>query len=244
MSKAIAELVRRYREARVDRRLAVLEGFHALKHALRFGAVIEHAATPDRAALMALAERLAPDAAQALGTVAEVDPALFASLTPTPPASGVLAIARRPAEAVMTDEAAPMVLLEGPSDLGNVGAVVRVAAAAGAAAVLTTGHLDPWHPMALRGSAGLHFALPVARLKALPTDGRPLVALDPTGERLGTQPLPDASILAFGTERDGLSHELLARADRRIAIPMRPGVSSLNLATAVAVTLYAWRLRC
>ena len=46
-------------------------------------------------------------------------------------------------------------------------------------------------------------------------------------------------MLAFGTERHGLSDELLERADARIAIPMRAGVSSLNLATSVAVALFA-----
>jgi TrmH family RNA methyltransferase len=49
-------------------------------------------------------------------------------------------------------------------------------------------------------------------------------------------------VLAFGTERHGLSGELLDRADGRVAIPMREGVSSLNLATSVAVVLFAQRL--
>ncbi len=49
-------------------------------------------------------------------------------------------------------------------------------------------------------------------------------------------------MLAFGTERQGLSPELLARADALLSIPMRPGVSSLNLATSVAAVLFAWRL--
>ena len=49
---------------------------------------------------------------------------------------------------------------------------------------------------------------------------------------------PDA-VLAFGSERHGLGAGLLGRADVRVGIPMRPGVSSLNLATAVAVVLYA-----
>jgi tRNA(Leu) C34 or U34 (ribose-2'-O)-methylase TrmL len=49
-------------------------------------------------------------------------------------------------------------------------------------------------------------------------------------------------VLAFGTERAGLSAQLLARADARIGIPMRAGVSSLNLATSVAAVLFAWRL--
>jgi RNA methyltransferase, TrmH family len=108
--------------------------------------------------------------------------------------------------------------------------------------VMTTGRHNPWHPDALRGSAGLHFALPVHHLRAVRTEGRELVALDPAGEPFVAQDLPTAAILAFGAERDGLSDMLLAQAQRRVALPMSPGVSSLNLATAVAATLYALKL--
>ena len=76
---------------------------------------------------------------------------------------------------------------------------------------------------------------------AAPTE-RPLLALDPDGELLDPARLPSDAVLAFGTERHGLSDELLARADARLCLPMRPGVSSLNLATAVAAVLFAWRL--
>jgi TrmH family RNA methyltransferase len=54
--------------------------------------------------------------------------------------------------------------------------------------------------------------------------------------------LDPRAVLAFGTERDGLSDELLQRADARIRIPMREGVSSLNLATSVAAVLFSRRL--
>jgi RNA methyltransferase, TrmH family len=137
---------------------------------------------------------------------------------------------------------APLVLLEEPRTMGNMGACVRVAAAADAAGVLTTGGNDPWHPDALRGAAGLHFALPVAAVEELPASDRPLVAIDPGGEELRPRELPPRAILAFGTERHGLSEGLLARADARLGIPMRAGVSSLNLATAVAAVLFAQRL--
>ena len=70
----------------------------------------------------------------------------------------------------------------------------------------------------------------------------PLLALDPDGEPLAPAELPARALLAFGTERYGLSDELLARADARVSIPMRAGVSSLNLATSVAAVLFAWRL--
>ena len=71
---------------------------------------------------------------------------------------------------------------------------------------------------------------------------RPLIALDPDGAPLAAAELPPRAILAFGTERQGLSDEITRRADERLSIPMRAGVSSLNLATSVAAVLFAWRL--
>jgi RNA methyltransferase, TrmH family len=239
--------IQRVERARRDPALAVLEGFHPLKHALRFGATIEEAWAIDPQAALALAAALAPDLVGRLRELTRpLAPALLTRLAPVPPATGVIAIARRPAidvtELLSGELRAPVVLLENPAHLGNLGAVVRVAAAAGATAVLTTGRQDPWHPAALRGSAGLHFALPVARIEALPQTARPLIALHPEGEPLSPDAIPDDALLAFGSERRGLGRELLERAQCRLAIPMRAGVSSLNLASAVAVALYAWRL--
>jgi tRNA G18 (ribose-2'-O)-methylase SpoU len=243
-----AALIERFRGARSDPAGVVLEGFHALKHAIRFGAAIEHACAADPDGLDALARELAPDVAPQLRALAmPVPAAIFARLAPAAVETGVIAIARRPEvdvqAALEAPRAAPVVLLEAPARLGNIGAVVRVAAAAGAAAVLTTGTHDPWHPAALRGSAGLHFALPVARIETVPpASARPLWAIDPEGEPVRPGTIPDGALLAFGSERRGLSEALLAAAERRIAIPMRAGVSSLNLASAVAVILYLWRL--
>jgi TrmH family RNA methyltransferase len=261
--------------------LVVLEGFHAIKHALRFGGELLGVWTADARELESLRARLAPDVEL---QATEVPARELAAVVPR---AQVVAVARRPRQpdpdAVLADpRPAPVVLLEDPRHLGNLGACVRVAAAAGAAGVLVTGGLDPWHPDALRGSAGLHFALPVHRLRAVRTGDRPLVALDPGGAplrpgalperavlafgterdglsdelravRTGDRPLvaldpggaplrpgalPERAVLAFGTERDGLSDELRARASACLALPMAPGVSSLNLATSVAAVLY------
>lgn len=232
------------RRARRDPSLAVLEGFHAVKHAVRFGARVQRLVCADRGALRELADTLAPDVADAVDAAEEVGEDALATLTMVPPAGRVVAIAQRPPvdlDALLADPSPrPIVLLEAPRRLGNIGACVRVAAAADAAGVLTTGPADPWHPDALRAAAGLHFALPVARVEdPPPVGGRPLAALVMDGEPLAPGAVPQRAILAFGTERHGLTDALLARADARVAIPMRPGVSSLNLATAVAVTLYA-----
>jgi RNA methyltransferase, TrmH family len=241
------QLIQRFRGARRDPGLVVLEGFHALKHALRFGAEVELALAEDPAGLEELAADLAPDLAGRLAArVAAVELGTLATLVPQAPRTGVVAIARRPAvdvaAALAAPRAAPVVLLEQPRNMGNMGACVRVAAAADAAAVITVGENDPWNPDAVRGGAGLQFALPVAAVTELPASDRPLLALDPDGEDFDPGRLPARAVLAFGTERHGLSPELLARADARVAIPMRPGVSSLNLATSVAAVLFAWRL--
>lgn len=236
-------LIQRFRDARRDRRLAVLEGFHPLKHALRFGAEIKEMVVVDPERVETLAAALGPDIAERLrGAAQVVDPEIFDELSPTPPSTGVIALARRPApairEALDDPGPAPVIFLERPTSIPNIGAAVRVAAAAGAVGLFTTGTHDPWHPHALRGGAGLQFALPVGKVDALPETDRPLIALDPEGEPLWSNSIPERALLAFGTERHGLSPDLLERADRRIAIPMRSGVSSLNLATAVAVVLY------
>ena len=102
-----------------------------------------------------------------------------------------------------------------------------------------TGSQDPWHPAAIVSAAGLQFALPVARCDRLPDTHRPLFAVHPQGEPMPWGGVPAGAILAFGTERHGASRELLNRSTRRLSIPMTPGVSSLNLATSVAVALYA-----
>ena len=237
-------LVERFRGARSDPSLALLEGFHPIKHAIRFGAELMEVVCLSAEELARLTASHAPDIAGAFdGPVTEVSTKVFEELAPLAPPTGVIAIARRPAvsltEMLNNPAPSPVVLLERPRNLGNIGAAVRVAAAAGAAGVLTIGTQDPWHPAALIGGAGLQFALPVTRTDALPVCDRPLIVIDPGGEPLKQCSLPERAILAFGGERTGLSSELMAAAERRVSIPMAAGVSSLNLATAVAVVLYS-----
>jgi RNA methyltransferase, TrmH family len=240
-------IVRRFHEARRNGDLVVLQGFHALKHALRFGACVELVACSGREELAELARGLAPDLAGEIEGLAVILPAeAFRRLGPYVPHTGVVSIARRvasdPLALLASQHDSPLVLLEDPRHFGNLGAVVRVAAAVQAAGVLTTGRQDPWDPVALRGSAGLHFALPVTRVERLPDNDRSLLAFDPAGQELRPEFVPRRALLAFGTERAGLSGELLDRADACLRLPMREGVSSLNLATSVAAVLYSLRL--
>ncbi len=244
-----AEAAALLRRARRDPGLVLLEGLHALKHAVRFGARPRAVVSPDPAALRALLDRLAPDVAGTIGAVVVgVDDATWRGLTDGRPLpSPCLAVVDRPAVTGADVLARPgrVLLLEAPRHLGNLGAVVRVAATAELAGVLVAGGADPWHPTAVRAAAGLHLATAVARttttaevVAAVAAAGRPLVGLDPDGDPLdGTELGPDA-VVALGTERGGLSPGLRAAAAALVAIPMRVGVSSLNLATAAAVVAY------
>lgn len=233
--------VSRVRTAGTDPGLVRLEGVHAVKHALRFGAEVEVVVTPDRARLLALVGTLAEDVLERVAAMAvEVPSSRWDELAPRGLPSPSLAVARRPEGTVADVLAAPgrVLALDRPRHLGNLGAAIRVAAAAGAGGVLVVDGPDPWHPTVVRAAAGLSYAVACAATPSLPATDRPVVALHPAGEPLGRRRLEADAVLLVGTERAGLTPELLARADRTAAIPMRTGVSSLNLATAVAVALY------
>lgn len=236
-----------WRRLAADHRMVLLGGFHPVKHALRFGAEVPLLVTADREGMLELAARLAPDLTERLaGTARETDERTLRALTGSRLHTNVAALARRPATArpeERSQHAGPTVLLSEPRHLGNVGAVVRVAAGLGAAAVLTTGELDPWHPDAIRGSAGLHFAVPTGRIADLAELSGPLLAVDPTGRDARDLTIPDDAVLAFGSERCGLPAAVRDRAAEVVAIPMRDLVSSYNLATSVAMLLYQWRLQ-
>ncbi|RSR99905.1 RNA methyltransferase [Streptomyces sp. WAC00469] len=224
----------------------LLDGFHALKHAVRFGAEVPVAVTTDRRAALVLAEELAPDVRDRLDALlTEVPEETYRSLVSRPHPTAVAALAVRPdrqdnLRALELPRSAPVVVLDQPRNLGNTGAVVRLAAGFGATGVVTTGTLDPWHPTVVRGGAGLHFATVVERLTVEELPRGPLFALDPEGEDIRGVKLPDDAVLAFGSERSGLSAQLRSRTDHLLALPMRPKVSSYNLATSVAMALYHW----
>ncbi|MFD3696793.1 TrmH family RNA methyltransferase [Streptomyces sp. NPDC058646] len=238
------ETVRQWREDAGREDVVLLDGFHALKHALRFGAEVRMAVAEDPGAVRVLAAELAPDVEADVARLVRAAP--LKGLLPRVHPTGVAALAVRPDPAVRRasllrqPRLAPVVVLDNPRNLGNVGAVVRLAAGFGATGVVTRGDLDPWHPNVVRAGAGLHYATTVERLALDELPAGPLYALDPEGEDIRSLTLPDDALLAFGSERHGISPELRGRADHLVALPMRPQVSSYNLATSVAMTLFHW----
>ncbi|SHL61415.1 TrmH family RNA methyltransferase [Actinacidiphila paucisporea] len=243
----VRSAVLRWHEHAATADTVVLDGFHALKHALRFGADVHVAVSSDKDAVLRLAADLAPDLAADLAErVTEVPAAALRELVTRVHPTAVAALAARPggdgrtAALAALPRQAPVVVLDRPRNLGNVGAVIRLAAGFGVTGVVTTGDLDPWHPNAVRAGAGLHYATAVDRTDPDGLPPGPLHVLDPEGADIRGTALPDDALIVFGSERHGVSDELRARATALVSLPMRPQVSSYNLATSVGMTLYHW----
>lgn len=223
----------------------VLEGLHPATHALRFGAQLQLAVTYDRNKLFKIADRVAPDTISAIDKVLQViDRDTFDKLSPRRLSSPLISVSPRPdsdMERAFARRGKPIIYLERPQDPGNVGAVIRVAAAANVEAVAVSGNIDPWSPVVIRSATGLQFAIDVGSAELPLETDRPIVAVDVDGEPLRPSTLDVSSILVIGGERYGLSPRIREIAHRSVAIPMQDGVSSLNLATAISAVLFSWR---
>ena len=139
------------------------------------------------------------------------------------------------------------VILDRVQDPGNVGAILRTAAAAGVTRVLTTpGTAWCWAPKVLRAAMGAHFALAIHESHAwealLPLLRVPLAGtLAHGGGSLFDQDLVAACAWVFGSEGDGLDAAIAQRLDWRVTIPQARTVESLNVAAAAAICLFEQR---
>lgn len=134
-----------------------------------------------------------------------------------------------------------LVVADGLQDPGNLGALVRTADCAGfdALAVLP-GTADPFHPKAIRASAGSCFALPIARAQPEDLGGGRVYVADPRGEldyREADYAPP--TVLVFGSEGSGPRHPW--QGSKRVRIPMYGRAESLNVVAAAALLLYEAR---
>jgi TrmH family RNA methyltransferase len=132
----------------------------------------------------------------------------------------------------------PCVYLHGVADPGNVGAIVRTAAALlGGTVVLGPGCADPHGPKAVRASMGAIFAQRLARGDVGAT-AEPRAALV-AHAGAGAESLEGCATICLGAEREGLPPEVLEQCERRVTIPLRPGAAeSLNVAAAAAIAAH------
>jgi TrmH family RNA methyltransferase len=229
-----------------DRRKAgrcVLEGEHVVAvYAARHGAPETLIVTDEamaRPAVHALAERYASRAMI-------VPASVFDELAALPVGVGVLAVVAT----LTAGDPAPegfCLLLDDVQDPGNVGSMLRSAAAAGVARVLLSKRCAfAWSPKVLRAGQGAHFRVDIHEDIDLPawaeayrlSGGKLVAAVATGGTSLYAAPLSGSVALAVGNEGAGLSPDLIAQATSRVTIPMRGGVDSLNAAAATAVFLF------
>jgi RNA methyltransferase, TrmH family len=245
--------MRRLRRSKGDR--ALLEGPHLLREALAAGVELEEVfATPE---FLAGAEGSALAAALPRPPLAVAAP-LLEELADADSPRGIVAAALLPRGDVAALPRRPdgvYLYVDGLQDPGNLGALARVAEAAGVAGLaLAPGSVHPNHPRALRGSAGSLLRLPVAidvapaaldgHLAASSTAPPLWLALTAHGGAdLYRAPLAGRLVVALGAEGRGLSPAVAARADLAITIPLTSPVESLNAAVAAALVLFEIRRR-
>lgn len=172
-----------------------------------------------------------------------VDPDVLASMSDTETPPGVLAVAPTP-NRPLPEGGGLLLVLDGVANPGNLGTILRAAAAAGAAGViLTPGSVDPTNPKVVRGSMGALLRLPVRSMTwaeiapllagrvvwlAAAAVGTPYTAVD------WRQP----SALIIGSEAQGAGAEAERAATGRVTIPMADETESLNAALAAGVILF------
>jgi len=234
------------RKARKDQGLLPLEGSRLVTEAVGSGlglkvVLLHEGYDPGNFAVLEKLEQKVP--------VQRVAAGLFAQIAHTDSPQGILAVAQHPAHCLQD------VFLQSPSlllvadrlqDPGNLGTMVRSAAACGASgAVLLPGTVDISNPKALRATMGALFRLPVVEvaldelLAGIRRHGLRLMAScaggDLTYDRVDWR-VPTAVVI--GNEGAGVSEDVLSVVDSTVSVPMAGGVESLNAAIAMSVIFF------
>ncbi len=221
--------------------LSVIDGVHLVEACLASGRALEFVAVSESGMRRPEIARLAAAAAV---EVTQFPDALFEALSTVVHGAGIVAAMRTPRDAMPEAIAGDCLLLEHLQDPGNMGSLLRSAAAAGVRQVFCSPHtVYAWSPKVLRAGQGAHFALEiiegvelelvVARLRV------PLLATTSHGSHsVYEADLRKPVGWLFGNEGAGVSDALAAHATQQLSIPM-PGVAeSLNVAAAGAICMF------
>jgi TrmH family RNA methyltransferase len=239
--KQLARLMQHGRECR-RQGVMVLEGIHLSQSCLQAGWSLEQVFVHPRASLCGEVRELLqalPDHARAY----ELDAGLFSRLSALNSAPEILAVCRRPT-LLGAHPHASRLLLEDIRDPGNMGTILRSAAASGLTQVfLSPGCVDVYSAKVLRAGMGAHFALDLheniellAELQAF--SGIKLVTSLEGDRSLYAQDLTPPVAFVFGNEGAGVSAALHDAADARVRIPMPGRAESLNVAMAATLCLF------
>ncbi len=239
--KSLLKLKESARERRAAR-MALLDGAHLV------GAYLERVGVPRALAVSAAAA----DAPEIKGLIKRAAPleaiiladGLFRELSPVATPSGILAAVEIPLPKPVAPDVACCLLLEGIQDPGNVGSILRSAAAAGVQDVLLSrGCADVWSPRVLRAAMGAHFFLNVEERADLAAfthryTGQVVATAARARRSIFELDLKQPTAFVVGSEGAGVSRELSAAADVLAAVPMPAAMESINVGAATAVCLF------
>jgi len=221
--------------------LTLLDGAHLL------AAYLEHVGRPGEIVVSESAAADAEIAAAVRRSGLEpltLSDALFGELSSVTTPTGVICVVQTPRPAAVPQTPGACVMLEDIQDPGNLGSILRSAAAAGIFEVYLSPHsVHAWSPRVIRAAMGAHFMLRVYEqvdLEALigRCRGKVLAAMPKADVSLYGADLRGDVALLFGNEGAGVSAALRERAHATLSIPMPGAAESLNLAAAVAVCLF------
>jgi TrmH family RNA methyltransferase len=239
------------RKARERQHLFAAEGVRTVEELLRAPLRIQGVLVAPQLADAPRGAALLADLRERGVDILDVSAQEFSSAAETDSPQGVLAIAAIPPHSLDTLDlppAARIVVLDAVQDPGNVGTIVRTAAALGTAAVVATpGTVDLWNAKVVRSGMGAGFFLPVlsSTWDALDAfrhrESFALWGADAAGTPVHELKPPDRLALAVGNEGAGLSDDARRRVDRLVALPIASSVESLNVAVATGILLYQLR---
>lgn len=239
------------RKAREKQSLFVAEGVRSVEELVRSGLTIRGALVAPQLATAPRGQALRKSLDDSGIEVAEVSEKDFRSAAETESPQGVIAIGEIPTRSLDTLEVAAvcrLLLLDGVQDPGNVGTILRTAAALGATATIALpGTVDLWNPKVIRSSMGAQFRHPAFHatqddvLMFLDRSKIVLWAADAGGNALDRAGAPPRLAIAVGNEGSGLSEAIRAKAQRTVSLPISAGVESLNVAVAAGIILYELR---
>jgi TrmH family RNA methyltransferase len=236
------------RKAREKHSLFVAEGVRAVEELLRSPVAIRGALVAPQLLDAPRGARLAESLRSKGVDVQDVAAIEFGSAAETESPQGVIAIAEVPKRSLtdlLGDWRGVLLVLDAVQDPGNVGTILRSAAALGAVAtVALPGTVDLWNAKVVRSAMGAHFQHPAFSSTWTELDtfrsrtGMKLFGADASGAPVSSVTPPDRLALVVGNEGAGLSAEARARVDHTISLPLRDHVESLNVAVATGILLY------
>jgi TrmH family RNA methyltransferase len=224
---------------RVERHF-VLEGVRLVRDALASNVRLEFILFRAEATTDTVAAEILQQADSLAIPCLEVEEKLFNQLTDTPSPQGVLAVSPFP-ELPLPENPTLVLILSSIADPGNLGTILRTAAAVGVDyVILTPRSVDPFNPKAVRGAMGAHFRIPIEQWswEQIREINLPLLVADAGGSNdIYATDFSSAVAIVIGSEAHGPDEQLLSISNRVISIPMTSG-ESLNAAMAGSIILY------